>query len=45
MVLDGKIYFGKDENTVPKVKKYLKDMETELPSSVFYIIISLFTIL
>ena len=36
MVLDGKIYFGKDENTVPKVKKYLKDMETELPSSVFY---------
>lgn len=36
MVVDGKIYFGKDENTVPKVKKYLKEMETELPSSVFY---------
>lgn len=36
MVLEGKIYFGKDESTVPKVKKYLKDMETELPSSVFY---------
>jgi adenine-specific DNA-methyltransferase len=36
MVIDGRIYFGKDENTVPKVKKYLKEMETELPSSVFY---------
>jgi adenine-specific DNA-methyltransferase len=36
MVSDEKIYFGKDENTVPKVKKYLKEMETELPSSVFY---------
>ena len=36
MVLDGKIYFGKEESTVPKVKKYLKDMETELPSSIFY---------
>lgn len=36
MVLEDKIYFGQDENTVPKVKKYLKEMETELPSSVFY---------
>jgi adenine-specific DNA-methyltransferase len=36
MVINGRIYFGKDENTVPKVKKYLKEMETELPNSVFY---------
>lgn len=36
MVKDGMIYYGKDENVVPKVKKYLKDMEYELPTSVFY---------
>jgi adenine-specific DNA-methyltransferase len=36
MVLENRFYYGQDENTVPKVKKYLKDMESELPSTVFY---------
>lgn len=36
MVLENKIYYGESEKSVPKVKKYLKDMETELPHSVFY---------
>lgn len=29
------IYFGKTEKTVPQVKRYLKDMETEVAKSVF----------
>lgn len=36
LVANGLIYFGDDETVVPKVKKYLKDMEYELPSTVFY---------
>jgi len=36
MVSEGLIYYGADESTVPKVKKYLRDMETELPTTVFY---------
>lgn len=36
MVENNLIYFGENENVVPKVKKYLKDMEYELPYSVFY---------
>ena len=36
MVEEGRIYFGADEKQVPKVKKYLKEMEYELPSTVFY---------
>lgn len=36
MVENNLIYFGENEAVVPKVKKYLKDMEYELPYSVFY---------
>lgn len=36
MVEEDRIYFGTDEKQVPKVKKYLKEMEYELPSTVFY---------
>lgn len=36
MVEEGRIFFGADEKQVPKVKKYLKEMEYELPSTVFY---------
>jgi len=36
MVDTGQIYFGENEKCVPKVKKYLIDMEYELPTSVFY---------
>lgn len=36
LVAEGKIYFGESEKTVPKIKKYLKDMEFEMPSTVFY---------
>lgn len=36
MVQEDLIYYGDDETCVPKVKKYLTEMETELPSSVFY---------
>jgi len=36
MVLENCIYYGENENTVPKVKKYLRNMETEMPSTVFY---------
>lgn len=36
LVSENRIYFGEDETTVPKVKKYLKEMEYELPSTVFY---------
>lgn len=36
MVEEGRIYFGDNETQVPKVKKYLKEMEYELPSTVFY---------
>lgn len=31
------IHFGADENSVPCVKSYLKDRETEVPYSVFYV--------
>lgn len=36
LVAEGRIYFGETETTVPKIKKYLKDMEFEMPSTVFY---------
>lgn len=36
LVDEGRIYFGETETTVPKIKKYLKDMEFEMPSTVFY---------
>lgn len=36
LVAEGRIYFGETETTVPKIKKYLKDMEYEMPSTVFY---------
>ncbi len=36
LVSEGRIYFGETETTVPKIKKYLKDMEFEMPSTVFY---------
>lgn len=31
-----RIYFGPDETTVPCIKRYLRETEYELPSSVFY---------
>lgn len=36
LVSEGRIYFGETETTIPKIKKYLKDMEFEMPSTVFY---------
>ena len=36
LVSEGRIYFGETETTVPKIKKYLEDMEFEMPSTVFY---------
>lgn len=36
LVKDGRIFFGNTETIVPKVKKYLREMEYEMPSSVFY---------
>ncbi len=36
LVEEGRIFFGDNETVVPKVKKYLSEMEYEMPSSVFY---------
>ncbi len=36
LVADNLIFFGEDENKVPCRKRYLKEFETELPTSVFY---------
>ena len=36
LVINDLIYFGEDEKKVPCRKRYLKDYETELPTSVFY---------
>ncbi|MGV3073120.1 site-specific DNA-methyltransferase [Corynebacterium phoceense] len=33
---EGRIHFGKDENTVPTYKRYLRETEFEVPYSVFY---------
>ena len=33
---EGKVYFGKDENSVPTLKSYLKDREFQVPYSVIY---------
>lgn len=35
-VEQGKVYFGKDETSVPCLKSYLKDREKSVPYSVFY---------
>ena len=32
----GRVYFGSDETTVPTLKRYLKETESEAPYSVFY---------
>lgn len=36
LLLEDRIYFGLDETTVPCRKRYLRETEFELPSSVFY---------
>lgn len=36
MIDDERVHFGKDENSVPCIKSYLKDREFEVPYSVFY---------
>lgn len=36
LVKKGYILFGEDETKVPRVKRYLKEYEFELPSTVFY---------
>ena len=36
MLLEEKIHFGADENTIPCIKRYLKETEYEVVSSVFY---------
>ena len=36
MIQEGRIYFGADESTVPTVKAYLDDKQTQVPYSVFY---------
>lgn len=33
---EGRVCFGKDENSVPTLKSYLKDREMTVPYSVFY---------
>jgi adenine-specific DNA-methyltransferase len=35
-ILEDKVHFGQDENSVPCIKRYLKDTEMEAPYSVFY---------
>jgi adenine-specific DNA-methyltransferase len=35
-IAEDKVHFGQDENSVPCVKRYLKDTEMEAPYSVFY---------
>lgn len=36
LVSEKRIYFGDDETHVPRVKRYLKEYEYEIPSTVFY---------
>ena len=36
LVADNRIHFGKDENKIPNVKRYLRETEYELAQSVFY---------
>lgn len=35
-IRDGKVFFGNDENSVPKIKSYLSEHEEGVPYSVFY---------
>ncbi len=35
-IMDDRVHFGSDENTVPCIKSYLKDKEYQTPYSVFY---------
>ena len=35
-ILESKVHFGQDEESVPCIKRYLKDTEMEAPYSVFY---------
>ena len=35
-IKQGRVEFGKDENSVPTLKSYLKDREYSVPYSVFY---------
>jgi adenine-specific DNA-methyltransferase len=37
MINDDRIHFGKDEKTVPCIKRYLSETEKEVPYSVFYV--------
>ena len=37
MIDDNRVHFGKDEDSVPCLKAYLKDREMEVPYSVFYV--------
>jgi adenine-specific DNA-methyltransferase len=36
VVAENHVHFGPDEKSVPCIKSYLKDKETQVPSSVFY---------
>lgn len=36
LLADGRVHFGPDESTVPKMKRYLRESDTEVPYSVFY---------
>lgn len=36
MMSDNRVHFGEDHTTVPKLKRYLKESEQEVPYSVFY---------
>lgn len=36
IINDGKVFFGKDEKSVPTLKSYLKDREYQVPYSVLY---------
>ena len=35
-IAEGRVHFGEDENSVPCLKKYLKESEYETPYSIFY---------
>lgn len=35
-IADNRIHFGEDETTIPCIKRYLKDNESQVPYSVFY---------
>ncbi len=36
IIKEGRVYFGKDESSVPTLKSYLKDREFQVPYSVIY---------